>query len=140
MKEKTYRILVVDDQDVILKIIAAAFKNTSYEISAVNNPVEAYQMVEDEHFDIVITDIQMPEMNGLDLLRKIKKHNGMIPVIIITGYTTINNVLNAFRYGAFDLFFKPVKPAEIVCAVNEAAAKIERVNTLLADAAAMKEG
>ena len=140
MKEKTYRILVVDDQNVILKIIAAAFKNTSYEISAVNNPVEAYQMVEDEHFDIVITDIQMPEMNGLDLLRKIKKHNGMIPVIIITGYTTINNVLNAFRYGAFDFFFKPVKPAEIVCAVNEAAAKIERVNTLLADAAAMKEG
>lgn len=138
MKEKIYRILVVDDQDVILKTIAAAFKNTSYEISNVNNPVEAYQMVEDEHFDIVITDIQMSEMNGLGLLRKIKKHNGMIPVIIITGYTTVNNVLNAFRYGAFDFFFKPIKLDEIVCSVNEAVTKIERVNTLLADAAAMK--
>ena len=138
MKEKIYRILVVDDQDVILKTIVAAFKDTSCEISAVNNPVKAYQMVEDEHFDIVITDIQMPEMNGLDLLRKIKKHNGMIPVIIITGYTTINNILNAFRYGAFDFFFKPIKLDEIVCAVNEAVAKIERVNVLLADAAAMK--
>ncbi|MEA2083665.1 MAG: response regulator [Thermodesulfobacteriota bacterium] len=140
MKEKTYRILVVDDQAVILKTIAAAFKDTSYKISTVSNPVEAYQMIEDERFDIVISDIQMPEMNGLDLLRKIKSHNGMIPVIIITGYTTINNVLNAFRYGAFDFFFKPVKPAEIVCAVNKAAAKIERVNTLLAEAADMKEG
>ena len=138
MKEKTYRVLVVDDQVVILKTIVAAFKDTPYEISAVSNPFEAYRMVEDERFDIVISDIQMPKMNGLDLLRKIKSHNGMIPVIIITGYTTINNVLNAFRYGAFDLFFKPVKPDEIIRAVNEAAAKIERVNTLLAEAADMK--
>ncbi|MCK5229070.1 MAG: response regulator [Desulfobulbaceae bacterium] len=140
MKEKNYRILVVDDQIVILKTIAAAFKDTSYKITTVRNPVEAYQMIEDEQFDIVISDIRMPKMNGLDLLRKIKNHNGMIPVIMITGYTTINNILNAFRYGAFDFFFKPVAQDEIVSAVDRAAAKIERVNSLLAQAAEMKDG
>ncbi len=139
MTSNTYRVLIVDDQDVILKAIAAAFKQTDYKVTTVNNPLEAYQMIEDENYDIVVSDIMMPQMNGLELLRKIKDHNGMIPVIIITGFLTINNVLNAFRYGAFELFFKPVKPDEIVTAVDAAAAWIDRVNDLLRQAADMKE-
>ena len=76
-------------------------------------------MVEDEHFNIVVSDIEMPEMNGLDLLRKIKDHNGMIQVIIMTSFIKVNNTLNAFRYGASDLIFKPFDPLEIVDAVHE---------------------
>jgi DNA-binding NtrC family response regulator len=74
----------------------------------------------------------MPEMDGLTLLRKIKNFNGTIQVIMITGYLTINNTLNAFRYGANDIFFKPFKEIrEIIDAIEEAAKKLDRINEIL---------
>ena len=64
-------------------------------------------------------------------LKKIKNFNGMIQVLVITGYTTINNTLNAFRYGATDIFFKPIENMkEIIAAIDTAAAKLERVNSI----------
>lgn len=138
-KDKPYKVLIVDDSKAILASLLSAFAKTPYEVKSFTNPVKAYQMVEDENFNIVVSDIEMPEMNGLDLLRKIKNHNGMIQVIIMTSYIKVNNTLNAFRYGASDLVFKPFEPQEIVDAVHAAAAKLDRVNTLLAQAMIKKE-
>ena len=139
MPEKPYKVLIFDDSKAVLTALEAAFAKSSFDTQTINNPVAAYEKIEKEHIDIVISDIEMPDMNGLDLLRKIKSHNGMIQVIIITGYITINNTLNAFRYGAENLFFKPVNPDEIVSAANAAAEKLSRVRSLLAEAAAYKE-
>lgn len=137
---KQYRLLIVDDSVSILKKLALAFEKRPYEVVTVNNPVRAYQMIEDEHFDIVISDIMMPDMDGLTLLKKIKNFNGMIQVLIITGYITINSTLKAFRYGASDIFFKPFDDMnELLEAVDSAAAKLDRVNSILKKLAQKKE-
>jgi DNA-binding NtrC family response regulator len=129
---KEYKVLIVDDSKSVLKALEDAFAASAFRISSTTNPLTAYEMIENEHFDIVVSDIMMPEMDGLTLLRKIKNFNGMIQVIMITGYITINNTLNAFRYGANDIFFKPFDDVgDIVRAAEAAAAKLDRINAIL---------
>lgn len=140
MAEKKYRILAIDDSPSILKALEDVFAQTTYEFTSCNNPRQAYEMIENNHFDIVISDIMMPELDGLTLLRKIKNFNGTVQVIMITGYITINNTLNAFRYGANDIFFKPLKDTKkLVRAVDEAAKKLDRIRQLLSFLASRKE-
>ena len=130
--QKKYRVLIIDDSKSVLKALEDAFSTSDFQINSTSNPLTAYEMIENEHFDIVVSDIMMPEMDGLTLLRKIKSFNGMIQVIMITGYITINNTLNAFRYGANDIFFKPFDDvADIVRAAEAAAAKLDRINAIL---------
>ena len=129
---RKYKLLIVDDSTSILQALTRAFAETPYEITTCNDPVKSYEMIEDEHFDIVISDIMMPELDGLSLLRKIKNYNGTIQVIMITGYLTINNTLNAFRYGANDIFFKPFNDLrDLIAAVDAAAGKLNRINEIL---------
>ena len=136
---RKYKVLIVDDSTSILKALARDFADTPYEVTTCSDPVKAYGMIEDEHFDIVISDIIMPELDGLSLLRKIKNYNGTIQVIMITGYITINNTLNAFRYGANDIFFKPFKDIQdLIDAVDAAARKLNRINEILKTLASEK--
>lgn len=62
---RKYKVLIVDDSTSVLKALARAFADTPYEIITCNDPVKSYEMIEDEHFDIVISDIMMPELDGL---------------------------------------------------------------------------
>ncbi len=128
---KIYKVLLVDDSVHILKLLEAGFSKTPYTVKAVSDPVQAYELIQKENFNIVVSDIEMPKLNGLELLKKIKNYNGMIQVVIITGFITINNTLNAFRYGAENLFFKPLDVNEVIGAVDLCATKLDRVNFLL---------
>ncbi|HIJ78000.1 MAG: response regulator [Desulfobulbaceae bacterium] len=127
-----YKLLIVDDDAQVLNLLELAFMDSPYQVSTCNDPVKAYQRIENEHFDIVITDIQMPQMDGLTLLRKIKNFNGMIQVLIMTAHMTINNTLNAFRYGAVDIFFKPFENLdELLQATDNIALRLNRVHSIL---------
>ena len=129
---RSYRILIVDDEQEILDALEAAFLTTDLDISTTDNPITALEMIKETHFHVVITDIAMPQMNGLDLLRKIKEYNAFIQVIVITGYITMNNALNAFRCGASDCFFKPFEdPDQIIDAVCNCIKKMGRINDFL---------
>ena len=139
MTEKQYRLLIVDDDDFMLTNLELAFEGTPYLVTTVNNPFKAYSMIEDSRFDIVISDIVMPGMDGLTLLEKIKDYNGMIQVIMLTGEITVNNTIKAFRKGAVDIFFKPLETmGQIVTAVDEAAKKLDRVNAILSKASPVR--
>jgi len=128
---KTYRVLIVDDEQEILDALEAAFL-TTLDIYTTDNPITALEMIKETHFHVVIADIAMPQMNGLSLLRKIKEYNAFIQVIMITGYITITNALNAFRYGASDCFFKPFEDLnQIIDAVYNCIKKMERINDFL---------
>lgn len=132
MANRKYKLLIVDDSKSILHTLDRIFADTPYDVTTIINPVKAYEKIENEHFDIVISDIMMPELDGLSLLRKIKDFNGTIQVIMITGYLTINNTINAFRYGANDIYFKPFKDmGELVEAVDAAAKKLDRIDEIL---------
>ena len=131
MAKNKYKVLIVDDSTSILKYLASEFEKTPYQVKTIDNPVRAFDLIQKESFKIVITDIEMPQMNGLELLKKIKNYNGMIQVVIMSGYLTIHNTLNAFRYGAENLFFKPIDVNDLIQAVDACAAKLNRVNDLL---------
>ena len=135
MLENKIKLLVVDDDDFMLSSIELAFLGGPYEVTAVNDPFKAYQMIENQSFNIVICDIVMPGMDGLTLLEKIKNFNGMIQVIMITADITVNNAITAFRKGAIDIFFKPFKKVDdLVAAVDAAVNKLNRVNAILREA------
>ena len=132
MKKKAYKILIVDDDSFILDTLKLALKNTRYTITTATNPLKAYRMIEDTHFDIVISDILMPEMDGITLLEKIKDYNGMIQVVMMTQEISINNTIKAFRKGAVDIFFKPFENLnQISETIDQIAAKLDRVNAIL---------
>ena len=137
---KRLRVLVVDDTIVYRKIVSEVLSEVPgiEVVGTANNGKIAMARIASLKPDLITLDIEMPEMNGLDLLRKIKQFNGMIQVIIITGYLTINNTLNSFRYGAEDLFFKPFDLNEVVQAVDACAKKLDRVNLLVSELAEYK--
>ena len=131
-ESRKYKILIVDDDKDILSMLEMAFLPTVYDVTIIDHPLQAYKLIENEHFDMVISDIQMPQMDGLTLLRKIKNFNGMIQVVMMTAHITISNTLDAFRYGASDIFFKPFDDInEIVLAADNVATKLNRVNNIL---------
>lgn len=138
---KSYKLLIVDDEQAILDALEAMFLDTDLNIYTTTNPLRALEMIKEVHFHVVITDIAMPQMDGLELLKKIKSCDSFIQVIIITGYITITNALSAFRYGAADCFFKPFEdPNQIVRAVFNCIEKMDRINSFLKQIASSREG
>ncbi len=135
-----YKILIVDDEKEILKALESAFLTTNFEVHTADNPIKALGLIKKKHFHIVISDIAMPQMSGLKLLKKIKEYNPFIQVIIITGYITTSNALKAFRYGASDCFFKPFDDInKIIQSVKECASKMERINSFLNEVASFDQ-
>jgi DNA-binding NtrC family response regulator len=101
-------VLVVDDEPHILAVLRDAMTSFGYRVTATTSGTEALDIVRSELFDAAITDIRMPDMSGLDLLREIKKHDDSIEVIVMTGYPTINSAVEALKEGAYDYLSKPL--------------------------------
>lgn len=108
------KILVVDDEKEITDMLVRYFSYEGYRIDAVNDPVEALAKVQNDNYLIVLSDIQMPNMNGLDLLKSIKTYNGMIGVILLTAHATTDNMLTALRRGAETCFLKPLNDLDAI--------------------------
>jgi DNA-binding NtrC family response regulator len=102
------KILVVDDEPSILKLLKEALTQWGYQVVCVGTGNEALEAIRTELFDAAITDIRMPEMSGLDLLREIKRHDDSIEVVVMTGYPTIASAVEALKEGAYDYLSKPL--------------------------------
>ena len=107
-------ILVIDNQKSLCKMLEAVLVDSGYRVSAFTNPIEALNFFHPGRFSMVITDVKMPEMDGLEVLKTIKKADEEIPVIMITGYATVEMSIHALRNGAFDLLTKPFEPEELM--------------------------
>src|SRR3982075_2722925 len=101
-------ILVVDDEKHILMVLREALMHFGYRVTCAGSGAEALAAVRSELFDAAITDIRMPDMSGLDLLREIKRHDESIEVIVMTGYPTIASAVEALKEGAYDYLSKPL--------------------------------
>jgi DNA-binding NtrC family response regulator len=102
------KILVVDDEPSILKLLKEALTQWGYQVACVGTGAEALEAIRTELFDAAITDIRMPEMSGLELLREIKRHDDSIEVVVMTGYPTIASAVEALKEGAYDYLSKPL--------------------------------
>ena len=106
-------VLLVDDEKCIHDIFAEYLDNKSYRLISVFNGNEALKKVEQEKVDIVLLDINMPGINGLETLKELKKIDSQLIVIIITGYGTADTAIDAMKCGCYDYVTKPFRLAEI---------------------------
>jgi len=117
------KILVIDDEDIVLKSCYRALTPEGHTVKTANNGAEGLSMLENEPFDIVMVDIRMPDMDGIELLMRIKGKWPETEVIMITGYSddTLRHTLaNTIKLGAFDYIEKPFTPHSISLSVQKA--------------------
>jgi DNA-binding NtrC family response regulator len=103
-----YPILFVDDDQQILEIVSAYLDRFGYPVDIVDNGIVAIDMIQQKDYAVVFTDLIMPEISGLDLLRAVKKSNPSTEVIIVTGYGTIESAIEALKLGGYDYLQKPI--------------------------------
>lgn len=108
------RILLVDDQRSLRRSLALMLQNAGFETSEAASGEEALLMLPKIAFDLVVTDLRMEEMSGIDLLREVKAVNPDLPVILITAYGCIQSAVDAMRFGAFDYLTKPFQELELL--------------------------
>ena len=113
-------LLIVDDEPSILQTLGGLLADEGFEVSTAANGYEALKMIESESPDLVLLDIWMPGIDGIETLKEIKKGNPHIQVIIITGHGTIETAVRATKLGAFDLIEKPLSIDKVIVAINNA--------------------
>lgn len=113
-------ILIVDDEPSILQSLGGLLTDEGFEVLTASNGYEALKVIEQESPDLVLLDIWMPGLDGIDTLQEIKKNNPYIQVIIITGHGTIETAVRATKMGAYDLIEKPLSIDKIIVAINNA--------------------
>jgi two-component system response regulator PilR (NtrC family) len=116
------RILVVDDEESMCQYLSILLQKEGYEVTTVNSGVQALQVIEKDPFDVVMTDIQMPKMDGIQLLKGIKGIDPTTPVIIMTAYASEQSAIDAVNLGAFSYMQKHCKNDEIKMVVRNALA------------------
>ena len=114
------RILIVDDEPMICSILARRLAREGYECVTANNGKEALHHFYKDIFSLIISDIKMPEMDGIELLRKVKAMNPNMVVILITAYPEIDVAVEAMRLGAYDFITKPITLDLAVLSVKNA--------------------
>ncbi len=102
------KVLFVDDAESILDIASDYFQQKGYQVFTAKNGLEAVKILEDENIDCCFSDINMPEMDGLELAEHIRKTDNTIPVIIMTGYPSLENTIKTLKNGVVDFLIKPV--------------------------------
>src|SRR5437016_516022 len=103
----SWRVLIVDDEQSICDVLSISLKKEGYLVAAETNPRRALERIKREPFDLILQDLKMPEMDGIDLLREVKKIREETVVIIMTAYTTWDRAVEAMRLGAYDYIKKP---------------------------------
>ncbi len=113
MDKNSIKILIVDDEESILDVTESFFQRMGYEVYTAGNGVEALETLEQISVDCVFTDINMPEMDGLTLAAKIREKDNTLPVVIMTGYPSLENSIQTMKNGVVDYLIKPVNLSQM---------------------------
>jgi len=116
----TARILIVDDEEVVRLSYMRILAGANCQVKAVWTWAQVMQAMQEEAADLVLLDLRMPGMDGLEVLRELKQRWPDSEVIIITGYPTLASAKEAVTLGAYDYLTKPVGPAQVIAAANAA--------------------
>jgi DNA-binding NtrC family response regulator len=113
------RILIVDDDENIRKVLMAIFEDKGYNVEAVGTAREAIKKTDKKFYNLALIDIRLPDMEGIDLLTKIRDTTPRMRKIIITGYPTLQNAVEAVNLGADAYIMKPFDVDKVVSTINE---------------------
>ena len=124
MNPKKLRILVLDDEPIVCQRLKPALEKLGYEVDTFTQSLEALHQIQKTEYEIIITDLKMKGIDGLQFLQAAKKRSPRTEVIVITGFATLETAKESFQKGVFDFIAKPFKLSEIQEVVTKAAAKI----------------
>jgi len=125
--DKTIKILIVDDDKWLGDVLKDHISGPDLQIEVFEDGAKAIEAINREKFDLVLTDLMMPEVGGLDVLRFAKEANPECFVIIMTGYASLETAIEAIREGAYDYIRKPFKLQEMELVINNAVDKIRLI-------------
>jgi DNA-binding NtrC family response regulator len=112
--------LVIDDEQIVLDSVSEILTNENYEVDVSLSGREGLDWAIERPYDVVLTDIRMPDIGGMRVLRDVKRVKPSLPVIIITGYATVKSAVQGMKLGAADYIEKPFEPEELIDAVGRA--------------------
>jgi DNA-binding NtrC family response regulator len=119
MEMNGYRIMVIDDENIVGKMIKTVFEQDGYAVETFLDAKPALARLKEEKFDVVITDLKMKDIDGMEVLRIIKKELPEVNVIMITAFASMDASIEAFREHVDDFFPKPVKIADLKARVQK---------------------
>ena len=114
------RVLVVDDEPSLARVFARLLGQAGYETQICSDSREALTLFEDGHFHAIVSDISMPNLSGIELLKAVRRSNRDLPVILVTGDPNVSTAIHALDYGAFKYLVKPVQSEQLVRTVRRA--------------------
>jgi DNA-binding NtrC family response regulator len=117
----TQRVLAVDDEVHMLRLLERIIsEKTPYPIVTTNSPLEVPKLLEEQQFDLILTDLKMPGMDGMDILRTVKEQGRSEEIIILTAFGSLETAIEALSNDVFDYITKPFKKEQILFTVNKA--------------------
>lgn len=117
---ETLRALVIDDEKIVLDSVEKILSAENYEVHGIQSGKKGIKMALRDPWDVVLTDIRMPDIGGLIVLRDIKREKPALPVIIITGYASVSSAVQAMQLGASDYITKPFTPGQLTAPLTAA--------------------
>ncbi len=127
METEKHKILVIDDDEGIVYALKQLFLKDGYTVATAGDALKGLEILPKENPRLVFMDINMPGMNGLDTLKEIKKKNPTLPVIMVTGYGTVETAVRAMQFGAFDYLTKPLDIQQVRRVTGEAIARLDGI-------------
>jgi DNA-binding NtrC family response regulator len=107
MDKRNVKVLVVDDDTIVLRAVSETLKREGYQVISIGDSVEALTISKDPTLDVVVTDIKMPNLSGIEVLKAFKQAQPEIEVIMMTGHATVETAVEAVKAGAYDYLTKP---------------------------------
>ena len=114
------RVLIIDDEDAVRSSLKMIFEYEGYETLQAANGAVGLKLAEQEAPDLVFLDVRMPQLDGLDVLKRLKEKDPALPVVILSGHGTVKTAVEAVKLGAFDFIEKPPDSERILIAARNA--------------------
>ena len=133
--DNDFKILVVDDNRELREILEEYLRGEGDNVEGANNGKEALEKYRDNYYDLIITDLNMPELAGMELIKTVQQENEITEFVIITGYASMDSAVEAIKIGAFDYIVKPFRMEELMVVVKNVREKVrlKKLNTQLYD-------
>lgn len=123
--DRVFSIIIVEDEENLANLLLRVLKSEGYEVTSVGSITEAWQLLKKQHFDLLITDIKLPDGDGISFLEKIKSQGVDIEVIVMTAFATVETAISALKMGARDYIRKPFDLEEVISAVRKVVLQME---------------